>query len=723
MDWQNVLGISRNDAGIVQLHQLGTNNANQSGLTIAGNLPGASSAQLTAATTVYTAITGLIGSSTQTLNVSSPTSGFVPGYTRLRQVDEKDLALFAQDEWRMKSNFTFSYGVRWDYMGVPTVPNGLAIQPTNFDAIWGVSGPNNLFKPTAAPGSNTQAFASLDFVSGDTGKGLYKNDWNNFAPFIGLAWSPSFKSGFLHTLFGGDGDSAIRGGYSMSFLHDGVTTFTNLLGTGNTNPGLIQTANSSAQANPVNSSNITGQLTAAGVPLIIPTFKMPITDRENFLVNTASGLWTADPNLRAAYVHQWNFGIQREIMKNTALEARYVGNRAPNTWRALNINEVNIFENGFLNEFKNAQTNFIARGGTSFAPGCVGCVALPLFDKFFTNVATASAYTSTTFLNNLRDNNVGAMANTIAFNSNYKANRENPALGLAGNFFVANPNAAFVNILTNDSYSNYNAMELELRRRFDNGLQFQADYTWSKAMGDATDAQGNNQSDLVSRLTLRNKKADYRRSPQDQTQRFVANGIYDLPFGHGKKWMSSSSGFVDRLVGGFSMGAIVTWATGTPFHVASGRSTFNAGTANNGAQLTGITYEAFKSNLGLFKTSSGVFFVNPNILDIVVNPTTGKAVSSTLKAGLMSAPAPGTFGNFPINSLSGPSYFNWDFSVTKRIRITETVRFELKGTAINILNHPNFVYGTLNFDSTSFGRVTTQRGTSRQMNIIAQLSF
>ena len=46
--------------------------------------------------------------------------------------------------------------------------------------------------------------------------------------------------------------------------------------------------------------------------------------------------------------------------------------------------------------------------------------------------------------------------------------------------------------------------------------------------------QGNNQSDLVSRLTLRNPEADYRRSPQDQTQRFVANGIYDLPFGKGQ---------------------------------------------------------------------------------------------------------------------------------------------------------------------------------------------
>ncbi|MFN2577674.1 MAG: carboxypeptidase regulatory-like domain-containing protein [Pyrinomonadaceae bacterium] len=728
MDWQNVLGISRNDAGIVQFNQLGTNNGNQSGLTTGGvttNLPGASSAQLTAATSVYTSIVGLLSSSTQTLNVQTPTSGFVPGYTRLRLVQEKDLAIFAQDQWRMKSNLTLSYGVRWDYMGVPTVPNGLAIQPTNFDAIWGISGKGNLFKPTAAPGSNTQASATLDFVSGKTGKGLYKNDWNNFAPFVGFAYSPNFKSGIFRSLFGETGKSSIRAGYSISYLHDGVTTFTNLLGTGNTNPGLIQTANTSAQANPVNSSNITGQLTAAGVALNFPTFKIPISDRENFLVNTSSGLWTADPNLRAAYVHQWNFGVEREIFKNTALEVRYVGNYAPNTWRALNINEVNIFENGFLQEFKNAQINRAARGGSSFAPGCAGCVALPLLDKFFAGVSSASAYTNTTFLNNLRDNNVGAMANTISFNSTYKTNRETQ--GLAGNFFVANPNAAFVNILTNDSTSNYNALEIELRRRFSSGLQFQADYTWSKAMGDATDAQGNNQSDLVSRLSLRfPKRADYRRSTQDQTQRFVANGIYDLPFGKGKTFLSGSNDFVDRIVGGFTVGAIVTWSTGVPFYVSAGRSTFNSSTANNGAQLTGMTFQEFKKNIGLFKTPTGVFFVNPNILDITIGTTgstTGQATSATLKPGLMAAPAPGTLGNFPINSLSGPSYFNFDLSVTKRFRITERVRFELKGTAINVLNHPNFIYGTVNFDSTSFGRVTSQRGTSRQMNIIAQLSF
>jgi len=740
MDFQNVLGISVNDAGIVQLNQIGpvvrvatdpANTVNLTNLTIAANLPGASAANLTAANTVYGTITGLLGISSQTLNVKTPTSGFVPGFTRLRQVQGRDLALFAQDQWRIRSNFTLNLGVRWDYMGVPTVPNGLSIQPANFDSIWGVSGKGNLFKPTAAPGSQTAGVASLIFVSGDTGIPLYKNDWNNFAPFVGVAYSPGFKSGLLHRLFGDEGTSSIRAGYSVSYLHDGVTTFTNLLGTGNTNPGLIQTANTSPLSGVTpNSNQLLGQLGAGGVPLNFPTFKIPITDRENFLANTGSGLWTADPNLRAPYVHQWNVGIEREIFKDTALEIRYVGNYAPNTWRAYNINEVNIFENGFLQEFKNAQANLALRGGTSFAPGCAGCLALPIFDKFFNGLAAGSAYTNSGFITNLTNNNVGAFANTLAFTSTYRANRESVALGLAGNFFVANPNAAFVNVLANDSMSNYHALEIELRRRFSNGLQFQADYTWSKAMGNAVDNQGNNQNDLSSRLTLRNPRADYRRSIQDQTQRFVANGIYDLPFGKGKSFFGGANDFVDRIVGGFSLGAIVSWSTGVPWYVGSGRTTFNSSTANNGAQLTGISFEEFRKNLGLFKTPAGLFFVNPNLLNITV--VNGKATSSTLKPGLMSAPAPGTFGNFPVNSLDGPSYFNFDLSFTKRIRITERVRFELKGTAINFLNHPNFIFPTtaagagtnvLNFDSTSFGRVSVQRGGSRAMNIIAQVRF
>src|SRR5438552_5350941 len=198
----------------------------------------------------------------------------------------------------MKRNFTHRYGVRWDYMGVPTVPNCLAIQP-KFSDLYGISGFGNLFKPTAAPGSMTTGVATQQFVSGTTGIGLYNNDYNNFAPFVGFAYSPNFKSGMLHMFLGGEGKSSIRAGYSVAFLHDGVTTFTNLLGTGTTNPGLIQTANISAATG---SSNLSGQLTSAGVPLVVPTFIIPITDRQNFLANSGNGLWTVDPNLKSPYV-------------------------------------------------------------------------------------------------------------------------------------------------------------------------------------------------------------------------------------------------------------------------------------------------------------------------------------------------------------------------------------------------------------------------------------
>src|SRR4029079_17540896 len=123
-----------------------------------------------------------------------------------------------------------------------------------------------------------------------------------------------------------------------------------------------------------------------------------------------------------------------------------------------------------------------------------------------------------------------------------------------------------------------------------------------------------------------------------------------------RHFFSDANGVVDRLVGGWTGGAIITWATGVPFYISSGRTTVNSGTANNGAQLTGITFEEFKKNIGLFKTPSGVFFVNPNLLDITLGTTgatTGQATSATLKPGLLAAPDPGTLGNFPINSLSG----------------------------------------------------------------------
>lgn len=721
-DYQQIFADTFNDAGINPFITLGTPAHNTGGVDDS-DFPFSNATIRTSGRNVFSNLVGNLSNASATFNVTSPDSGFVPGATRSRLFQQRDLAFYIQDQWRARSNLTLNFGLRWDYMGVPTIPNGLAIQLTDHRHIFGVSGFGNLFSPNAPAGA-APAIGTLDFVSGDTGKGLYNNDWNNFAPFFGFAWSPEFNSGIGKWMFGGAGRSSLRGGYSISYLRDGFTVISNALGVGTTNPGLIASA---ANTTP------TGVLTGAGVPLPTPVFSMPITDRQNNVLNPNNSLWGIDQNLRTPYAQQWSFGFEREIMKDTAFEIRYAANHAIKVYRAVDFNEINIFENGFLNEFLRAQGNLainLANGVSSFANlfPAQGTVPLPIFNSFFaTGVSAANGFGNATFISHLNNNNVGSIASTLATSNIYRASRETVANGIPANFFVANPNALASRLLGNDSMSNYHSLQVELRRRFSGGLMFQADYTFSKALTDAPDAQGNNQSTLENFRTFRDKRLDYRRSGDDQTHRFVANTIYDLPFGRGRRYLSGSNGFVNQAIGGWSLGGIVVWATRPPFSITSGRTSFNtwAGGSVDGnpAQLLGMSFEEFQRNVGVFRTPGGVFWFNPELLNVTTSPTTGRVVSSTLKPGLLGQPAAGSFGNFPLNSIDAGRFFNLDMSATKRFPISETVSFEIKTTFINILNNANFTFGTTAFDSTSFGRITATQGSQRVIHFQGSLRF
>src|SRR4029078_12895997 len=166
---------------------------------------------------IYRDLVGALSSASATFNVPSPDSGFVPGATRSREFLYNDVSFFVQDAWRARRNLTLNFGVRYEYEGVPSLPDGLGLQLTNFNDVFGIAGPGNLFNPNAASGN---AAGTLDFVSGNTQKALYSKDWNNFAPFVSSRWSPNFSSGPLHMIFGGEGRSSIRGGYSISYLQD-----------------------------------------------------------------------------------------------------------------------------------------------------------------------------------------------------------------------------------------------------------------------------------------------------------------------------------------------------------------------------------------------------------------------------------------------------------------------------------------------------------------------
>src|SRR5260370_39874489 len=105
-----------------------------------------------------------------------------------------------------------------------------------------------------------------------------------------------------------------------------------------------------------------------------------------------------NPSIRMPYVEQWNFGIQRQIGSGSAIEVRYVGNLSMHQWLSYNINEVNIFENGFLKEFQNAQSNLKinqsnGKGNTFVNNGLTGQVPLPIFSGAFGS-ATGSNFSN-----------------------------------------------------------------------------------------------------------------------------------------------------------------------------------------------------------------------------------------------------------------------------------------------------------------------------------------
>src|SRR5258708_39935681 len=133
-----------------------------------------------------------------------------------------------------------------------------------------------------------------------------------------------------------------------------------------------------------------------------------------------------NPNLRMPYVQQWNFGIQRQIGSGSAIEVRYVGNLSMHQWLSYNINEENIFENGFLKEFQNAQSNLKinqanGKGNTFVNNGLSGQVRLPIFSRAFGS-ATKPNFSNSTFVNNLINGAAGSMALTLATTKTFDCN-------------------------------------------------------------------------------------------------------------------------------------------------------------------------------------------------------------------------------------------------------------------------------------------------------------
>lgn len=220
--------------------------------------------------------------------------------------------------------------------------------------------------------------------------------------------------------------------------------------------------------------------------------------------------------------------------------------------------------------------------------------------------------------------------------------------------------------------------------------------------------------------TWRNARLNYGPSPFDRRHVFNAYWTYDLPFGKGRRFLSSNA-LLDRVVGGWTIGGRETIASGHPLLLNGGRNTVNnltqAGVVFGGGFTPAQLQKAISTVSGSF---SNVALIS-DVAKIATINTSGTTRTSQVNSSLFApSSTPGQYGEFVY--LRNNGLFTFDMSVNKDVRITEKWRLTLRLVALNFLNRPFFNVADSSPTSTTFGQITSASGT-RTMQFRASLDW
>jgi hypothetical protein len=658
---QRIYVATFNDAGVVPTFNLfmGTG---QPALQ-RSELPGITSADLATANALLATLGGYIDNAGQTFNVTNRTSGFVPGAGTVRNFRLADYAIYAQDNWKLRPRLTATVGVRWVMPAVADERNSLELLP--------VVQNNN-------PVQTLLSNATLNYAGSSAGTPWYKRDWKDFAPNVGLAWD----------VFG-NGKTAFRAGYSIFYVNDqGIVAPETMA---ETNSGLTGLSNLVDLSNRV----------SAGLPAIpVPTFQVPLTVAGNYANNPLNTVGLIDPNLKTPYVQQWSVGIQQEF-KHTVFEARYVGNHAVRGYRAFDYNQVQITQNGFLADFLKAQNNgslALARNGTfnpAYNAAIAGSQPLPVFAK----LQSGGFLTDSTIRNLIETGQAGQLAAT------YAENGENGSVS-----FFQNPNALGADMLTNYSNSTYNSLQVTARHRSRAGLDVTANYSFSKVLSDAA---GDSQTRIEQFLDVNNPKIERAPANFDLRHSIKSAVTYDLPLGE-KHYLHYRP--LDKVIGGWSLGTVMSWQSGAPFSILSGYGTLNRSDGSRSYYNTAdtlLTGPQLKSIVQFQMTGNGPYAVAQSAINQVDGTGTTSLGSAPYTGEVFTNPGAGTLGTLQRRSFYGPWSFDLDASLQKTIKISERQTLVILAQSKNILNHPTFWVGDQSINSTTFGAVGSMLNSPR----------
>jgi hypothetical protein len=701
----------------------------------------------------YTTLLGRYASTAANYNYDvngSPLSLYTPA---LRNFDYSEYEFFAQDSWKVRSDLTVTYGLRWNYHSVPYEVNGFESVADTFEQqLFGAR------QQAAASGIN--GFTASPFVSYELGgpknhgPNYYHPDWRDFAPRVGIAYSPSAKSGFLGHLLG-DRKTSIRAGAGI--FHDRVlSTLSFEIDETSQLFASEFTNNYGIAGDPVDSLKNDPRFTSITTPPALPAPGIMPRPSVTPYVTTSTGtncpvgsflfgvgpfvpsgqpcatglfanedLFQLNNTLKMPYSITASFGFQRELPKNFLLEVGYFGRfgrRLIGTGDpGQQLNFIDPPSRQSLNNaFGNIQAALCGQTGPgqpcTANPGIIGSLAPQAWFENQMNGALSSVVPGLTcppvsnFIFgatvNLNCTNLAAAIFPNNFEigdvSTVDVNLANIGL-LLPNTGLAYQTGSVANV-GNFAASDYHSLIVTLRKKFSNNLYFDFDYAYAHSIDNVSNTTNvaifstfNGQGLICDLRDLRTCRGS---SDFDALHTISANYEYQLPIGRHQWLLGTIPKWADAIVGGWATSGIVSFHSGYPFTTVTNAFPINF------TQLGPAVFIGPKSS------------VKEN-LHVETNPATGEPglqffANSTNALNAFTAPFGGDTGER--NTLRGPRYANVDMAILKTLKMPrEGQTLQFRAEAFNAFNHPSFnnpsvdpnAVGTLNTSNTNINSPLT----------------
>jgi hypothetical protein len=655
----DTLGVVRPDGSLANLTGSGINSNDRNNLN-----------------TLYNVMLGRIGRIDQVFYSNG--QQFVPLQPLTLDQRMQEYNFYAQDDWRLARNITINAGIRYELNTVPYDAAGVQVVPDK--PLDGSQGP-------------------VTFQQGGPGTGLtwFKRDNNNFAPSLGVAWDPT-----------GKGRTSVRANYRLAYQRL-ISWALNVVEQRQPATSLNQFIVAPSDAAIAGSDRVlrlneflkAGRLpqpqNGIGVTMTngVPQLTTPATIVRTPPNNRNEQPLFFDPDVTTPYMQQYVLGIQHEVWKDTVVEVSYVGTRGTDLFRMINVNQMDLVANGFIRDFAAARRNLLATGNPNLGEPTGN------FGKLYGGTIPASVYPD------IQNNNVGLLADAL--------DRRTQGVGLANaglpdNFFRPNPQFSIAGVGCTCSSSQYNALQVQLQKRFGAGTAFGINYTLAKSTDDVSNDTRGAGTELVVPSDPKRLDLDKGRSDFDVRHVVRGNFIADLPFGRGRKFLSGSSGFVNAVVGGWRVNGIIDASSGYPLTVFSGFHTFtfyDSGTRVATTSGSGTTNRADYSGSGSIgrvrRTDRGVEYFNAE----------ERALFETAEAG-------GTGSKR--NLFTGPGYFQVDLGIFKNFSFGSH-RLELRTEIFNLFDTVNFADPGVLANGGTFGTITDTRVPPRIIQLGAKWYF